>query len=168
MNIPFQTIFDANAKGFELWPTLVSLLWGVVFLAVARSKNVRNRINTKVWAYSMAGIGFLFALIIFMLMYKSYQTILTAYRSGNFEVVEGTTKDFHPKEAFGGGYESFKVKDVPFFYSDYELSPGFNRTTRNGGPMKDGLPVRITYVYDNESSPARNVIVRLEVGAESR
>jgi hypothetical protein len=30
--------------------------------------------------------------------------------------VEGTISDFHPKPAFGGGYDSFKVKDVPLFY----------------------------------------------------
>jgi hypothetical protein len=35
------------------------------------------------------------------------------------EAVEGTIRNFHPKPAFGG-YESFKVKDAPFFYSDYE------------------------------------------------
>jgi hypothetical protein len=52
--------------------------------------------------------------------------------------VEGIISDFHPKPAFGGGYESFRVKDVPFFYSDYESTPGFNRVTRNGGPMMEG------------------------------
>jgi hypothetical protein len=82
--------------------------------------------------------------------------------------VEGIISDFHPKPAFGGGYESFRVKDVPFFYSDYESTPGFNRITRNGGPMMEALPVRITYVYNNESSPNRNVIVKLEIAASPR
>jgi len=116
----------------------------------------------------MAGLGFLFAFLIFILMYGNYRAILSAYRSGEYNTVEGMISDFQPKPAFGGGYESFKVKDVPFFYSDYESSPGFNRTTRRGGPIKEGLPVRITYVYDNESSPDRNVIVKLEIAANPR
>lgn len=73
MNIPYQTIFDANAKGFELWPTVVSLLCGLVFLAVARSKNIRENFNQKMLMYSLAGLGFLFAFIVFVLMYTSYR-----------------------------------------------------------------------------------------------
>ena len=77
----------------------VSLLCGFVFLA-----------------YSLAGLGFLFAFIIFVLMYGTYREILSAYASGKCEVVEGIISDFHPKPAF-------RVKDVPFFYSDYESTP---------------------------------------------
>jgi hypothetical protein len=168
MNIPYQTIFDANAKGFELWPTAVSLLCGLIFLSVARSKNTRENFNKMMLTYSLAGLGFLFALIIFVLMYRPYREILSAYRSGKCEVVEGKVSDFHPKPTFGGGYESFRVRDVQFFYSDYESTPGFNRTTRNGGTMTEGLPVRITYVYDNENSPNRNVIVKLEIAQTPR
>lgn len=34
--------------------------------------------------------------------------------------------------------------------------------------MTEGILVRITYVYDNESSPNRNVIVKLEIATTPR
>lgn len=77
--------------------------------------------------------------------------------------MEGSVEQFHPKSQAGGGYETFKVGDVAFLYSDYESTPGFNQTASHGGLIREGLPVRVTYVFDAESSPHRNVIVKLEV-----
>ena len=44
------------------------------------------------------------------------------------------------------GIESFTVSGVPFSYSDYIPEAGFNQTSAHGGPIHQGLPVRIWYV----------------------
>jgi hypothetical protein len=41
---------------------------------------------------------------------------------------------------------TFRVGDVRFAYSDFRVSCGFNNTTSHGGPVREGLHVRIHYV----------------------
>jgi len=55
----------------------------------------------------------------------------------------------------GHAMESFTVSGVPFSYSDYIPKAGFNQTSSHGGPIHEGLPVRIWYVG--------NEIVKLEI-----
>lgn len=72
---------------------------------------------------------------------------------GHADVVEGTvTVDF---EAGGGRTECVAVAERRFCYSDSPSDPGFNRTRAFGGPMRDGLQVRISSIGQT--------IVRLEV-----
>lgn len=72
---------------------------------------------------------------------------------GRAEVAEGpVTIDF---EVGGGKNECISVADRRFCYSDWEITPGFNRTRALGGPMRDGLQVRISSIGDT--------IVRVEV-----
>jgi hypothetical protein len=58
----------------------------------------------------------------------------------------------------GHANEHFTVCGVPFSYSDYVVTEGFNRTSSHGGPMREGLWVRITYVGD--------IIARLEIAKD--
>ena len=41
--------------------------------------------------------------------------------------------------------ECFSVADQRFCYSDYEIAPGYHNATSHGGPIRAGLPVRISY-----------------------
>jgi hypothetical protein len=56
---------------------------------------------------------------------------------------------------------------VPFKYSDFDLTnPGFRNTTSHGGPIKDGLPVRIWYKPAPQDYPEKaNWISRLDTAA---
>lgn len=75
---------------------------------------------------------------------------------GRAEVVEGpVTIDF---EVGGGKNECIAVADRRFCYSDWVLTPGFNRTRALGGPMRNGLQVRISSIGDT--------IVRVEAAQE--
>jgi hypothetical protein len=38
------------------------------------------------------------------------------------------------------------VHGVRFQYSDYVITAGFNNTSSHGGPIREGLPVRIWYL----------------------
>jgi hypothetical protein len=72
---------------------------------------------------------------------------------GHADVVEGTVMvDF---EAGGGRTECIAVAERRFCYSDSPSDTGFNRTRAFGGPMRDGLQVRIRSIGQT--------IVRLEV-----
>jgi hypothetical protein len=64
-------------------------------------------------------------------------------------------RNFKPMPYAGHAEESFDVAGVPFRYSDYQVSVGFNNTASHGGPIREGLPVRISFVG--------NTILRLEI-----
>jgi hypothetical protein len=71
--------------------------------------------------------------------------------------VEGVVEKFHPMPYRGRDYESFTVNGVDFSYSDFVgTSSCFNHTASQGGPIRGGLRVRITYIDDD-------CIVRLDV-----
>lgn len=55
--------------------------------------------------------------------------------------------------------ECFRVKNEKFCYSDYVVQPGFHQSASHGGPIREGLPVRIAY--------SNGQILRLDIGADS-
>lgn len=93
-----------------------------------------------------------------LLLIERYQ-ISSALHAGTGLTVEGLVEHFHPMPWSGHDTERFDVQGVPFAYSDYVINNGFNHTSSHGGPIREGLPVRITYL------PARphNLIIKLEV-----
>jgi hypothetical protein len=82
-----------------------------------------------------------------------------AFVRGQYSVVEGAISDFHTMPYSGHQMETFVVKDVQFSYSDYVIVPCFNNSASHGGPIRQGLRVRVAYSGD--------CILRLEVASGS-
>jgi hypothetical protein len=76
-------------------------------------------------------------------------------------VVEGVVVNFHPMPAGGHDTERFDVAGVHFEYGHWSTTQGFNQDVTVGGPVRNGLYVRIHYV--RFGTPPDNVIVRLEL-----
>jgi hypothetical protein len=66
-------------------------------------------------------------------------------------------ENFVPMPHGGHAEESFSVSGIPFRYSDFQMTDGFNQTSSHGGPIKNDSYVRICY------DPSGNVILRLEI-----
>jgi 4-amino-4-deoxy-L-arabinose transferase-like glycosyltransferase len=77
------------------------------------------------------------------------------------KTVEGVVHDFVPMPYSGHAMERFCVQDACFEYSDYVRTGCFNQTQSHGGPIREGVEAKITYI----SSPIwpGNVITRLEL-----
>jgi len=90
--------------------------------------------------------------------YVTYGRLAGAVARHEAKVAEGRVRDYWPMPAGGHGTEHFCVADACFEYSDFIVDGGFNNTASHGGPIREGLPVRVTYVGDK--------IVRLEVATE--
>ena len=73
-------------------------------------------------------------------------------------MIEGPVMDFHPVPSLGKGDETFVVNGVKFAYSDYVLTAGFHNTASHGGPIREGLVVRIWHF--------RGRILRLDIKDE--
>jgi hypothetical protein len=78
-----------------------------------------------------------------------------AVRDGTCQITEGRVEHFHPMSWTGHDTERFDVNGISFSYSDYIVTAGFNITASHGGPIREGLPVRICY--------SNGEILRLEV-----
>ena len=87
--------------------------------------------------------------------YSNFANLRTDAANGSTEVVEGKVEQFVPMPYHGHAQETFIVNGRYFSYSDYDQTKGFNNTQSHGGPMKEGLQVRITHVDGS--------IVKLEV-----
>jgi len=89
----------------------------------------------------------------------SHEQLIRTVREGNVHVAEGVVEKFHPMPPTGHDTERFTVAGQWFAYSDYVITGGFNNTVSHGGPIKEGLAVRLTYVRAHN----RTIIVKVEI-----
>jgi len=161
----YDVVFDVNTVGYEAWlfPAGV-LIFAVIAVLVVRSVPPRPGVVMtpvlRAVPYLVYGFAVLFTVFSFVGTYVQLARLRAAVASGRVQVVEGQVTDFTPLSDFGNKRESFRVSDHWFAYSDYGVTGGFNNTSTHGGPIREGLPVRVTYVG--------NTIVRLEVADPKR
>jgi hypothetical protein len=157
---PYQVAFDLFQKSFQWWfPAvgLILLLVGAVLIWVGRSKHWS--LSRRFFAYFMVAFACIWSAFAFSTTSGEYASLRSGYRNGQFSVVEGQVTNFHPMPYEGHQEECFSVQAQTFCYSDYVITGGFNNTASHGGPIREGLPVRVSYIG--------NAIVRLEVRSDA-
>src|SRR5205823_10453449 len=82
-----------------------------------------------------------------------------ALRAGRVSIIEGRVESFRPLASPRDRLESFSVGSKTFKYSKYEMTTSFKKTAIDGGPIRDGLLVRVSYLDRH--------ILQLEVANES-
>jgi hypothetical protein len=98
----------------------------------------------------------LWSVTFFLTTSNEYKQARDSLLSEQAKVVEGVIHEYKAgTNEQGAALDTFCVKDVCFEISDYRFTSGFHQQQINGGPLKQGLPVRISYVG--------NTIVRLEI-----
>jgi hypothetical protein len=101
------------------------------------------------------GFALIWTVIAFAGTYRDYHAIRKTLDRNQVNIVEGKVTNFRPMPHSGHAMESFCVEGTCFEYSDYVVTSGFNNTASHGGPIREDLQVRISYIG--------NTIVRLEV-----
>lgn len=158
----YKTVFDIAAVGYKSWDFpafgLIFIVIGIIL--VANRKYLSSYSNSPLKAGNAFGVLFLlfavvWTLIAFASTYSEYSSLSKAANSKNVHVVEGVVTEFKPMPYSGRAKEKFCVSNTCFEYSDYIVVGGFNNTASHGGPIKEGLHVRVTYV--------ENSILKLEV-----
>ena len=160
----FTTVFDIAQEGYANWwfPAfgLIGLTVGALLvfmpdlMRTVMPGGLQGRARVLFsWCF------FIFALLwttgTFASTYLDYRAMTHALDQGRYEVVEGPVTDFVPGPENGHGNESFSVQGRRFAYADAVVVAGFHRTTSHGGPIRQGLYVRIAY--------SGSEILRLEV-----
>jgi hypothetical protein len=150
----YRTVFDVTVAGFKSrsFPAtgLIFIAIGIVLVAI------RGKLTNKRWfPFIFLTFAIVWTATTGFSTFSEYRTLREAAEGGKVLVVEGKVSDFVPMPRSGHAMESFCVSGVCFAYSDYVVTSGFNNTSSHGGPISEGLPVRVTYVGET--------IVKLEV-----
>jgi hypothetical protein len=157
--IDCRTVYEPS---FAWWFPAAGLGVAVGALVVGGLMDGARRLFT----YGIAGLGLLWALGATAALYRFHAEARAAAKSSNTPVVEGDVRDFHPAPWAGHEDESFVVSGVRFAYSDYVITGGFRRTSSHGGPIRQGLRVRVRYLPDRATDATgrpTNLIVRLDI-----
>ena len=160
----FQTVFDASQNGYSTWwfPAfgLFFVCLGALFVFAPATMNrllprgPKGRFRTIFnWTFFVFAVAW--TLVNFVVTYQQYHKVVTALRNGQYSVVEGPVTDFVPMPYTGHAMVRFTVGGHRFSYSDYVVTSGYNNTASHGGPIREGLYVRVSYIG--------NLILRLEV-----
>ena len=90
--------------------------------------------------------------------YYQFWHLTYKLRAADYVLVEGTVTGFLPLGSAGQTVESFVVNGHRYEYSGYVWSAGFSNSQSHGGPMRDGMCVRIADVDGR--------IARLEIAVD--
>ena len=153
-----STVYEPS---FTWWFPAAGLGFAAMALVIGRFMDARRRVFTHV----IAGLGVAWALGAGATVFGFHAEARAAAKSPTTSLVEGLVEDFHPAPYEGHQDESFVVNGVRFAYSDYVITGGFRQTASHGGPIRQGLRVRIRYLPGGSTElngRSANVIVRLE------
>ena len=160
--MPYHTVFDITANGYD-WTSEGKVLISVIVLILAwwfgpslfpSWTRVSPFARGLIFSF-LIGFAILGAVTAYLFGYAHYSNLRREFEAGRFKVVEGVVSEFDP-ETVEHKEERFCVQGTCFKYSTWLVTEGFNRSYVAGGPIRLGLPVRVSYVYSR--------IVKLEVG----
>ncbi|GGI82568.1 hypothetical protein [Shewanella gelidii] len=152
----FYTVFELIPYTFidyALMPILLMYLFlvllGIIFKKklVGMAKKVRE---SFLFSYTLVGMAVLF-LVLECSYYSDHHELLADYKNGRFQVIEGRVTDFQTDTH----KESFFVAGAFFEYEQFLIAPFFHTVSAEGGPIKEGLKVRLSHVEGK--------IVKLEI-----
>ena len=138
------------------WPGALVASGAILGIAVA-TRVPAGWFRWLAWSWA---VFFLYLTATLLSMYlRDAGVVKEAIARGAVIEVEGKVNGFIPAPYEGHQDESFVVNGIPFSYSEYVNRGGFHRTAAHGGPIREGLEVRIHYFPEY----ANNRILRLEV-----
>ncbi len=167
----FVKVFDVLDSGFKDWSFPASgLLFVAIGILIAAAPaivratgipfldllDLQSRLQ-RFFRYAILAFAILWAVFAFSGTYPEYARHRSLAEQGACRIVEGPVEHFVPMPSSGHGTESFSVAGVPFRYSDFAATDGFNHTTFRGGPVTAHSYVRVCY------DPSDNVILRLQI-----
>ena len=155
MPLHYRIVYDASQPSVDWWHLALESLGAVVVLVVlllARRRALLTKTQVRLGALLLGA-----ALALWWggaAWRESRRAAASNALHGRAQVVEGPIVNLVPGK-FHVRPESFKVGSTAFRYWAYGSGWGFHRTMELGGPLREGLNVRIHYVDSD--------ILRLEV-----
>ena len=140
----YTPVFDVTQSGFrQWWDVVFGLLFTVFGVVIFRRFRVNTSTFRRVIVFIFPVFAALFTITTLAVTLNDYCNLASALRNGQCEIVEGIVTEFDPMPYEGHKDESFVVNGHRFRYSDYQGTAGFNQSQSHGGPIHEGLAVRI-------------------------
>ncbi|HEX4269871.1 MAG TPA: hypothetical protein VHZ32_00725 [Rhizomicrobium sp.] len=147
----YRTVFDIAQNGHAGWGRALDGLVPIAFGALMLIVDLRTRKTAPSdsrWKVALGAIcvGILFSLWTLWTSHVGQQSAASYLQEGRYQTVEGVVQDFEAGGSPGKYFENFSVAAHQFGYYGSDMSGyGFHLLARQGGPIKDGLHVRIAY-----------------------
>ena len=148
----YVTIYDASQQSFGYWLLALPFAGIIIIDLIAFAILWRSRckgIKLPFVPIILTGGMLLFATVVLSVLFlkplfewRLYNHLITAEEA---PCVEGVITDFKPMPEGGHADESFIVDGRRFRYSSYDITSGFNKTVVRGGPLKEGMNVKLWY-----------------------
>jgi len=155
----YKTVFDVTETGWQTWqmPAVgIALTAASLFLLLKKKTGSGLAVVCILFSLLWTGAFSWFT-------YGEYHAVKTAMAEGRTKFSEGIVDRFIPMPRAGHEMESFCIGPACFTYSDFVVTTGFSNTTSHGGPIRNGLRARVTYVGIDHAARLRNIIVKLEI-----
>ena len=152
-----EVLFDVTTKGISYGPLLAVIVF--VIIDVLFKKIFPSAQKRAVTLFTFLACVVVIAITLFQISsWEYYKKQLTEQRCS---IVEGVVTNFHPMPYHGHSHESFVINGVRFTYSDYTITPAFNNTSSHGGPIKQGMHLRVFYT-DSRDFKGTTAKLRIE------
>ena len=161
----YQVVFEISDNIFNEFSFVLSgflfIIIGALFIKYRKFLyHNRPKLFIDILSFSFFGFSLFWTITSGYTLASRHYDLLKKYQNKEYEVVEGIVKNFDPMPPSGHKMESFTVGGKRFEYSDYIITAGFNKTSSHGGPISEGLKVRISYIADT--------IIKLEVATDKK
>ena len=168
----YELVYDAANQNLVEWDFIsTGILFSIIGAILVFSPRIRlflaRRASKKfslIFSWSIFGFALLWTLLASSATFFDNKESKIISIENTCISIEGVVDNFNPMPYEGHQLETFEVEGVKFGYSDFVLNGGFNNTASHGGPISDGLRVKICYLHRKRTQS--NVIVRLEIASE--
>lgn len=151
----YVVLFDLTREGFTNWgdavfPAVVIIIGAVsAFFLNKIPEDKRDNRDSMLLAMGIA-LPPVLLVVVGLILYngvREYSGLRNRMETGNVRVTAGVVTAFKPEPSDGHPWgEAFTVNGVEFKYTHHDFSAAFHKTHWQRGPVRDGLPVRITDV----------------------
>jgi hypothetical protein len=138
-------VFDASHNGLDVG-IIATVVGGAIIGALIAGSQFRSGSKSRATlAITLVCGWLLLAGALAVLVNHDRLQCAQWARGGEYSTIDGVVRAFHPMPQSGHDSERFTVNGVAFAYSDYQPTGGFNNAASHGGPIREGLRVRIGY-----------------------
>jgi hypothetical protein len=147
-----KIIFDATTKPFPwviAWSPLLGCAIACILLLLNRIGWIRQSRFTLLACLFGAVSGLLGAVYFPLSWFQRHRNVTGILASGQFDTVQGSISDFQAEPRDRSSAEHFSVAGRQFAYSSQSfITPCFNQTALEHGPLRPGMVVRISFTND--------------------
>ena len=153
----YHTVFEISRTGSGMLEFfLVPLLFLAVGVGLVRGWiQVEAKQRAKMFGYFFIFFSMVMETLVIWNSTRVNADLEGALKNGHYQIIEGPVENLEPMNDWGNKHESFSVRGIRFRYSDFIVNQCFNHSSTDGGPIRAGVLVRVSYLDD--------CILRLEV-----